>query len=238
MTQSLFLDDTYLQTAESAVVGHTPEGGIILAATIFFPTDHEQPGDSGRLEWNGGTISIATSIKGDRGAIVLVPSEPTALPPVNVQVLQRLDWGRRHRHMRIHTALHLLSVVIPSPITSTSIGTEKGSLDFAMDSVLVDKITLENTLNALIEQDLPVSATSRSDTKFPADSFTIKAMSGVPQTGQGHVRLVRIGDGITQVDEQPCWGTHVARTSEIGRIRFGDIEEKGRMKRRVTIHLD
>ncbi|SEK39016.1 alanyl-tRNA editing protein [Pacificibacter marinus] len=238
MTQALFRDDAYLQDVKGEVVGHTPEGGIILDATIFYPTGGGQPGDSGRLEWDGGAINVATTIKGDNTTIVLVPSEPSALPPLKTQVLQRLDWVRRHRHMRIHTALHLLSVVIPLPVTGGAIGSEKGRLDFAMDMPLDDKTVLEDALNALIEQDLQVSDTWITDAELLADPSIVKTMSVMPPTGQGHVRLVRIGDTSDQVDLQPCGGTHVARTSEIGRIRIGKIEKKGRMNRRVTIHLD
>jgi Ser-tRNA(Ala) deacylase AlaX len=140
--------------------------------------------------------------------------------------------------MRVHTALHLLSVVIPLPVTGGSIGTEKGRLDFAMDEPPQDKVALENALNALIEQDLQVTDRWITDAELLADPSLVKTMSVSPPTGQGHVRLVRIGNASRQVDLQPCGGTHVARTSEIGRIRFGKVEKKGRMNRRVTIHLD
>lgn len=238
MTDALFRSDAYLQDVTGVVSAHTPEGGIVLDATVFYPTGGGQPGDSGRLDWNGGALNIATTIKGDAGAIILVPSEPSPLPPVGAQVVQRLDWVRRHRHMRVHTALHLLSVVIPLPVTGGSIGTEKGRLDFAMDEPPQDKIALETALNALIEQDLQVTDRWITDAELLADPSLVKTMSVTPPTGQGHVRLVRIGDANRQVDLQPCGGTHVARTSEIGRIRFGKVEKKGRMNRRVTIHLD
>jgi Ser-tRNA(Ala) deacylase AlaX len=238
MTDAMFRSDAYLQDVAGVVSAHTPEGGIILDATVFYPTGGGQPGDSGRLDWNGGALNIATTIKGDAGAIILVPSEPSPLPPVGAQVVQRLDWVRRHRHMRVHTALHLLSVVIPLPVTGGSIGTEKGRLDFAMDEPPQDKVALENALNALIEQDLQVTDRWITDAELLADPSLVKTMSVSPPTGQGHVRLVRIGNASRQVDLQPCGGTHVARTSEIGRIRFGKVEKKGRMNRRVTIHLD
>lgn len=238
MTTALFRDDAYLQDVQSTVRAHTPEGGIILDATVFYPTGGGQPGDSGRLEWSGGALNIATSIKGDGEDIILVPAEPAPLPPVGMLVTQRLDWVRRHRHMRVHTALHLLSVVIPLPVTGGSISAEKGRLDFAMDAPPEDKAALEEALNALIEQDLKVTDTWITDDELLADPSIVKTMSVMPPTGQGHVRLVRIGDGDTEVDLQPCGGTHVARTSEIGRIRIGKVEKKGRMNRRVAIHLD
>jgi Ser-tRNA(Ala) deacylase AlaX len=140
--------------------------------------------------------------------------------------------------MRVHTALHLLSVVIPLPVTDGSIGAEKGRLDFAMDEPLEDKAALEDALHALIEQDLPVTEIWITDDALLADPSRVKTMSVMPPAGQGRVRLVRIGDETTQIDLQPCGGTHVARTSEIGRIRLGKTEIKGRLSRRVTLHLD
>lgn len=238
MTTALFRDDAYLQDAQGVVSAHTPEGGIVLDATVFYPTGGGQPGDSGRIEWAGGALNIATAIKGDDEAVILVPAEPAPLPPVGTQLVQRLDWVRRHRHMRVHTALHLLSVVISLPVTGGSISSEKGRLDFAMDEPPEDKQALEDALNALIEQDLPVSDTWITDQELMDDPSIVKTMSVMPPMGQGHVRLVRIGEAHAQVDLQPCGGTHVARTSEIGRIRFGKVEKKGRMNRRVTIHLD
>lgn len=242
MTLELFRDDAYLQDAQGIVAGHTPEGGIILNASIFYPTGDGQPGDSGRLEWTSGNvvhaIAIATTLKSSGGDIVLVPAEPTALPPVGAALVQRLDWGRRHRHMRVHTALHLLSVVIPLPVTSCSIGAEKGRLEFATDGPLEDKAALEEALNLLIENDLTVSSEWITAEQLRSDKSIVKTLSARPPTEQEHVRLVRIGSQQSPVDLQPCAGTHVARTAEIGRIRIGRIEAKGTLNHRVTLHLD
>ena len=238
MTDALFRADAYLQDASGVVASHTPEGGIVLDATLFYPTGGGQPGDSGRLEWAGGALNIATTLKGKDEAIILVPSEPSPLPAIGTQVVQRLDWVRRHRHMRVHTALHLLSVVIPLPVTGGSIGAEKGRLDFAMDEPPQGTSALEIALNDLIEKDFQVTDTWITDAELLADPSLVKTLSVKPPMGQGHVRLVRIGDALTQIDLQPCGGTHVARTSEVGRIRIGKIEKKGRMNRRVTLHLD
>jgi Predicted metal-dependent hydrolases related to alanyl-tRNA synthetase HxxxH domain len=238
MTEALFREDAYLQETYGTVSGHTPEGGVILDRTIFYATGGGQPGDSGWLDWSGGSLPIATAIKGEGQEIILVPAEPASLPPVGTEVTQRLDWMRRHRHMRVHTALHLLSVVIPLPVTGGSIGSEKGRLDFKMDEPPADKQALEDALNALIERDLVVSDDWITDEELLSNPGMIKTMSVMPPTGQGRVRLVRIGQGANQADLQPCGGTHVARTSEIGRIRFGKVEKKGRDNRRVTIHLD
>jgi len=238
MTEALFREDAYQRSAEARVVSLTPEGGIVLDQSIFYPTGGGQPGDSGSVTWQGGEISIATTVKGDEGAIVLVPAEPSQLPPVGTKVTQDLDWNRRHRHMRVHTALHLLSVVIPLPVSGGSIAADKGRLDFDMPEALDDKEALAEALNALIDRDLPISETWISDAELEANPGLVKTMSVMPPMGQGRVRLVRIGAGDDQVDLQPCGGTHVARTSEIGRIRLGKVEKKGKQNRRVYLHLD
>ncbi|WP_412563226.1 alanyl-tRNA editing protein [Thalassobius sp. MITS945101] len=238
MTEALFREDAYQRSAEARVVSLTPEGGIVLDQSIFYPTGGGQPGDSGSVTWQGGEISIATTVKGDEGAIVLVPAEPSQLPPAGTKVTQDLDWNRRHRHMRVHTALHLLSVVIPLPVSGGSIAADKGRLDFDMPEAPEDKEALAEALNALIDRDLPISETWISDAELEANPGLVKTMSVMPPMGQGRVRLVRIGAGDDQVDLQPCGGTHVARTSEIGRIRLGKVEKKGKQNRRVYLHLD
>ncbi|WP_321828749.1 alanyl-tRNA editing protein [Thalassovita sp.] len=238
MTHPLFRDDAYLREAEAKVVALTPEGGIVLDQSVFYPTGGGQPGDSGQLSWEGSEMVIATTVKGEDGAIVLVPAEPGALPPVGTEVRQSLDWNRRHRHMRVHTALHLLSVVIPLPVSGGSIGADKGRLDFDMPEAPEDKEALAEALNALIDRDLEVSEDWISDEELQANPGLVKTMSVMPPMGQGRVRLVRIGSGDDQVDLQPCGGTHVARTSEIGRIRLGKVEKKGKQNRRVYLHLD
>ncbi len=237
MTATLFMDDPYRKSAGGKVTGLTEEGGVILDATIFYARGGGQPGDSGTLSWEGGRIPIATAVKGEGGAIVLVPSEPMTLPPVGAEVRQSLDWDRRYGHMRIHTALHLLSVVIPLPVTGGAVGAEKGRLDFDMPEAPEDKAVLEGQLNALITRDLPVSETWISDEDLAANPGLVKTMSVAPPSGAGRVRLVRIGDGANQVDLQPCGGTHVARTGEIGKVTIGKIEKKGRQNRRVSISV-
>ena len=218
-------------------MAHTPEGGIVLDRSLFYPTGGGQPGDSGRVTWAGGSLAIATAVKGEDGAIVLVPAEPPALPPVGTEITEVLDWERRHRLMRVHTALHLLSVVIPLPVTGGQIGAEKGRLDFDMPEPPADIAALEAALNALIERDLPVSEDWITDAELAANPGLVKTMSVKPPTGQGRVRLVRIGQGADQVDLQPCGGTHVARTGEIGAVSLGQIEKKGRQNRRVNLLL-
>jgi misacylated tRNA(Ala) deacylase len=153
---------------------------------------------------------------------------------VGTPVHQVLDWDRRHRLMRMHTALHLLSVVIPLPVTGGQIGADRGRLDFDMPEPPEDIGTLNTALNALIDADLPVTESWITDAELAANPGLVKTMSVAPPVGQGRVRLVKIGD----IDLQPCGGTHVARTGEIGRVSIGKIEKKGRQNRRVSLALD
>lgn len=237
MTEFLFRSEPYLREVEATVVAYTAEGGMICDRSIFYATGGGQPGDSGWITWPGGRFSVATAVKAEGGQIALVPAEPVAMPPVGTQITQALDWARRHRHMRVHTALHLLSVVIPLPVTGGQIGAERGRLDFDMPDPPEDVQVIEDRLNALIGLDLPVSEDWISDAELVANPSLVKTMSVMPPMGQGRVRLIRIGNGATQVDLQPCGGTHVSRTAEIGRVEIGKIEKKGRQNRRVSIAL-
>ncbi len=238
MTQPLFRDDAYCRSASGTVTALTEEGGIVLDATIFYPTAGGQPGDSGQLTWDGGQMKIATTLKGEGDDIVLVPAEPAPLPPVGTVVTQEIQWDRRHRLMRVHTALHLLSVVIPLPVTGGSIGVDKGRLDFDMPDAPSDKEALEAALNDLIAGDHRVSDEYITDAELDANPELVKTMSVQPPRGSGRIRLVRIGEGEQAVDLQPCGGTHVAWTSEIGAVRIGKIEKKGAQNRRVSIHIE
>ena len=237
MTELLFRDDAYLAGCAGRVLAHTPEGGILVDRTVFYPTGGGQPGDSGRVTWGGGQIDIATAVKVEGGNVALVPAEPRMMPPVGAALTQTLDWARRHRHMRLHTALHLLSVVIPLPVTGGQIGAGRGRLDFDMPDPPGDVAALEEALTRLIARDLEVSGEWISDEDLAANPGLVKTLRVAPPVGQGRVRLVRIGRGQGQIDLQPCGGTHVARTAEIGRIEVGKIEKKGRENRRVTISL-
>ena len=238
MTDRLFLDDPYLAETDARVVAHTPEGGVVLDRTLFYPTGGGQPGDSGRLDWGQGCLTVATSVKGEGAQIALVPAEPQVLPPVGTELRQHLDWERRHRHMRMHTALHLLSVVIPLPVTGGAVGETRSRLDFDMAEAPEDRDTLEEYLNLLVDRDLAVTEDWITDADLDANPGLVKTMSVRPPKGAGRVRLIRIGQGEREVDLQPCGGTHVARTGEIGALRLGKIEKKGRQNRRVYLHLD
>ncbi|SFN73852.1 Ala-tRNA(Pro) hydrolase [Roseovarius lutimaris] len=238
MTDLLFRTDPYLTEASAKVVAHTQEGGVVLDRTLFYATAGGQPGDSGRLAWDRQTLPIATTVKTDDGGIALVPAEPAALPPIGAVVVQHLDWARRHKLMRMHTALHLLSVIIPLPVTGGAISEERSRLDFDMPEAPEDRETLQEHLNLLVDRDLPVTDEWITDDALRANPGLVKTMSAMPPLGSGHVRLVRIGQGRDQVDLQPCGGTHVARTGEIGSLRLGKVEKKGRQNRRVYLHLD
>lgn len=237
MTSLLFRADPYMCSAPATVIAHTAEGAIVLDRTVFYPTGGGQPGDSGVLVWNGARIPLATAIKADGGHIALVPSGPVEMPPIGALVHQHLDWDRRYRHMRVHTALHLLSVVVPLPVTGGQIGAERGRLDFDMPEPPEDTQIIEARLNALIDRDLPITEDWITDAELAANPGLVKTMSVAPPTGQGRVRLIRIGQGATQIDLQPCGGTHVGRTGEIGRVELGKIEKKGRQNRRISITL-
>lgn len=237
MTQRLFRENAYQTEAEGRVVSHTPEGGIVLDASLFYATSGGQPGDGGYLELDGTRVEIATAVKGAGDEIVLVPTAGASLPPVGSHVRQHLDWGRRLGHMRVHTALHLLSVVIPLPVTGGQIGVDKGRLDFDMPEAPEDRQAIEDALNALIARDLEVTESWITDAELAANPGLVKTMTVQPPMGSGRVRLIRIGTEGEQVDLQPCGGTHVRRTSEIGPMTLGKIQKKSRLNRRVYIHL-
>ncbi len=237
MTALLFRDDAYLREATAVVTAHTAEGAIVLDRTAFYPTGGGQPGDSGLLIWAGGRVPIATAIKLGLDGVALLPAALQPLPPIGTPVVQHLDWERRYRHMRMHTALHLLSVVVPLPVTGGQIGDGRGRLDFAMPEMPAAMEALNEALNALVERDLLVSTDWITDAELLANPGLVKTMRVQPPMGQGRVRLVRIGQGAGQIDFQPCGGTHVARTGEIGHVEITKIENKGRQNRRLTLSL-
>ncbi len=237
-TAFLFRDDAYLKTATATVAGVNDLGGILLDQTIFYANSGGQPGDSGRLMTaNGREIVIATTVHpdGDKTAIVHVPAPDQTLPEIGETVTLMLDWDKRYRLMRMHTALHLLSVVFPFPVTGGSIGVDKGRLDFDMPEVPADIPALETALNDFVRGEHDVTAEWITDAEMAAQQDLIKTMKVKPPMGQGRVRLIRIGAGATQVDLQPCGGTHVANTREIGPLRIGKIEKKGKENRRVSL---
>lgn len=235
-TQLLFRVDPYLQEAHATVVGHTAEGGIVLDRTVFYPTGGGQPGDSGWIEWGDHRpMAIATAVKVDDGGVALVAGEPAALPPIGTQLRQRIDWARRYRHMRMHTALHLVTVLLPLPVTGGSVAIDKGRLDFDMPEPPADLAALNAALSNLIARDLAVGEDWITEDELAANPSLIKTLMVAPPKGQGRVRLVRIGEGDDQIDLQPCGGTHVGRTGELGRIEVIKVENKGRQNRRFIL---
>ncbi|MFT5181914.1 MAG: misacylated tRNA(Ala) deacylase [Alphaproteobacteria bacterium] len=238
-TEPLFRSDPYARSCETQIVAVNERGGIILDRTVFYPTGGGQPGDSGVLKLSdGGEIPIATTVKGgpDDGddAIVHVPAEGSPVPTVGDRVTLDLDWDRRHRHMRVHTCLHLLSSVLEYPVTGGQVGDGKGRLDFDIPEAGLDKDEITAELNRLIKADKPVTTEWISDAELAAQPELVKTMSVQPPTGAGQVRLIRVEGH----DLQPCGGTHVAQTSEIGPVTVTKIEKKGRQNRRVTVSLN
>ena len=234
MTEFVFRADSYLKTLDAVVTEVTPEGGIALDRTIFYAASGGQPNDIGRIvAADGRVVPIANVVhpEGDKTQIVHIPADGAPSLAAGDRVTLELDWDRRYRLMRMHTALHLLSVVFPFPVTGGSVGEDKGRLDFDMPDVPDNLGELEARLNAMVAGHHAVTQEWITDAEMAANPGLIKTMKVKPPTGQGRVRLIRIGD----VDLQPCGGTHVANTSEIGPLKLGKIEKKGAQNRRVAL---
>jgi len=234
LTELLFRDDAYRRECQSIVTRIT-EKGYILDATTFYPQGGGQPGDSGVLiAIDGSEIPIITTIYDEnRTQILHVPDESSPRLEQGAAVIARLDWEQRFARMRIHTALHLLSVVLPYPVTGGAIGAGDGRLDFDIQDAGLDKTEIAEKLNQLIARDASLSERWITDEELEANPGLVKTMSVKPPRGAGRVRLIEI-DGI---DLQPCGGTHVRSTAEIGRIAVTDIQKKGKQNRRVRIAL-
>jgi misacylated tRNA(Ala) deacylase len=234
MTEFVFRSDSYAKSLEATVTEATPEGGIVLDRTIFYAASGGQPNDTGRIVAADGRVVPVVNVvhpEGDKTRIVHVAAEGALALSAGDAVMLELDWERRYRLMRMHTALHLLSVVFPFPVTGGSVGEDKGRLDFDMPDVPENLAELEARLNAMVAGNHAVTSEWITDEEMAANPGLIKTMKVKPPMGQGRVRLVRIGD----VDLQPCGGTHVANTSEIGPLKLGKIEKKGAQNRRVAL---
>ena len=233
MTLPLFRDDAYLTETSAVVTGVNERGGIILDRTIFYPTGGGQPGDRGRLTLSDGTvIDIATTVKGESpDEIVHVPTEGSPLPDVGAEVTAEIDWEFRHRLMRMHSCLHLLCSLVEGGVTGGSISQEKSRLDFDLQDTSLDKELLTRELNRLIQEDHSLSSQWITDAELAQQPELVRTMSVKPPTGEGQVRLMNI-EGI---DLQPCGGTHVRSTAEIGAVRVSKIENKGKHNRRINI---
>jgi misacylated tRNA(Ala) deacylase len=236
MTEELFRQDAYLKTCEATVTA-ADENGIVLDRTVFYPEGGGQPGDSGVLRRTDGTeIRIADTRKDKTtGQPVHVPAPDQPLLAAGDKVTCEIDWDRRYRHMRMHTSLHLVCGIVDGAVTGGQVGAEKSRLDFNLPEG-IDKEAVQTKLAALIEADHPVEARWISDEELDSRPELVRTMSVKPPTGAGRVRLLAIGDGA--VDLQPCGGTHVARTGEIGAVRVGKVENKGKQNRRINLHLE
>tara|TARA_B110000211_G_C14003553_1_gene519692 strand:+ start:420 stop:1139 length:720 start_codon:yes stop_codon:yes gene_type:complete len=237
MTLPLFGEDAYLKEAPAKIIALSGENGVILDRSIYYPTGGGQPGDTGSIVVNGDTFSVEETIKGENGNIILLLADGLSSLNIGDPVTQFLNWDMRYAHMKVHTALHLLSVVIPLPVTGGAITALKGRLDFNMPEAIENKDELTDKLNQLILADYEITESWISDEELDANPGLVKTMSVKPPTGAGRVRLVRIGNEDAQIDLQPCGGTHVKRTSEIGMMHLGKMQKKGQLNRRVNINF-
>jgi misacylated tRNA(Ala) deacylase len=233
-TEWLFRDDAYLREASARVVA-VREQGIELDRTIFYPQGGGQVGDSGVLtRASGEPIGVVDTRKGEAPDTVLHRLAPGAKPPETGETVGlALDWERRYKLMRLHTALHVLSCVVVAPVTGGNIAPDKARLDFDIDMSLLDAARIERETNALIARGTPTETVWITDDELDARPELVKTMSVQPPRGTGRVRLLRIPG----IDLQPCGGTHVANIGEIGAIRVLKIRSEGRRNRRVEIGL-
>jgi misacylated tRNA(Ala) deacylase len=234
-TDCLFREDAYLTECRAAVVAHTEQGGIVVDRTVFYATSGGQPGDRGVLAAeSGAAIPIVGAVYTDSAKTVIaqLPAGPAGeRPAVGAPVTLTIDWDLRYRRMRMHTALHLLSAVLSYPVTGGSVGEDDSRLDFDIPEAGLDKDEITAKLAAMIAADAAVSTRWITDAELDANPGLVKTMSVKPPMGSGRVRLVEIAG----LDLQPCGGTHVRRTSEVGAVRVTQIEKKGKQNRRVRI---
>jgi misacylated tRNA(Ala) deacylase len=236
MSEALYSQDAYLKSCEATVTA-VDERGIRLDRTVFYAMGGGQPGDSGALKLSDGrSIKIIDTHKGDGDDIVHIPTENESgtLLQVGDTVTAEIDWERRYRHMRMHTCMHLLCAVVDEPVTGGSIGADRARLDFDIPDPILDKQKLTDELNRLITENHKVDTRWISAAELDAQPDLVKTMSVQPPRGQGKVRLLAIED----VDLQPCGGTHVANTGEIGRVKVAKIEKKSKHNRRVIVTFD
>ena len=232
MTDELFREDSYLKECD-ATVTEVRDNGVVLDRTIFYPLGGGQPGDKGTLAWEGGEVAVIDTRYGEGGAIVHILDENGPVPATGTTVHGTLEWDRRYRHMRMHTAMHLLGSVLQYGVTGGNISAEKSRLDFDMEDT-VDKEAVGAALAKLVAEDHPVSCRWITEEELDAQPELVRTMSVQPPRGKGSIRLLEIAG----VDLQPCGGTHLKSTSEVGAVRIGKVEKKGKRNRRVNIHLD
>ncbi|NND64986.1 MAG: alanyl-tRNA editing protein [Gammaproteobacteria bacterium] len=232
MTNALYRDDAYMKSCETTVVRHDNQG-IVLADTVFYAMGGGQPGDTGVIRRADGTeiqIVDTRKHKDEPTMIIHIPVEGSAILKAGESVIAKIDWERRYKHMRMHTSLHLLSAVVPFGVTGGAIHDDKSRLDFDMQEIM-DKEDITKKLNVLIQASHPVNTQWITDEELDAQPELIKTMSVKPPRGAGKVRLL----DIPGVDLQPCGGTHVANTNEIGPMVIKKVEKKGKHNRRVIV---
>jgi misacylated tRNA(Ala) deacylase len=234
-TDCLFREDSYLQDCNATVIGLTETGGFVLDRTVFYAASGGQPADRGVLTTAWGdavAIAGASYTDADKSMIAHLPAPPT-VPQLKVgePVQAAIDWELRYARMRMHTALHLLSAVLPFPVTGGAVGEREGRLDFDIPEAGLDKDDITRKLAEMIAADAEVRSRWITDAELAAQPSLVKTMSVKPPMGTGRVRLIEI----VGYDLQPCGGTHVRTTREIGDVRVTQIEKKGRQNRRVRI---
>ncbi len=229
----IFRSDSYLSSIEATVVAVLEEG-LILDKTVFYPEGGGQPGDTGRIANNIFEADVTNTIKSTDGILHLVDNK---LGPISEgdNVVIDIDWERRYALMRMHTALHILCSVVDGAVTGGSVGTQKSRLDFDIPGERPDKESLTQQLMEIVDRNYPVMSSWISDQELQRNPGLIRTMSVKPPTGTGQVRMIRIGDDI---DFQPCGGTHVKSTGEIGKIKISKIENKGKQNRRINLTWD
>ncbi|TPW29757.1 alanyl-tRNA editing protein [Martelella alba] len=234
---ALYRDDFYSASCRSVVTAVHEDGSFETDQTVFYATSGGQPGDSGvARRADGSAIRLDVTRHGDTKDIILhIPAEGEASPAPGEEIVLEIDWARRHRLMRMHTACHLLSVVCPFPITGASVGENEARVDFDM-SETVDKTEVSARLMQLVEEDHPIYVQWITDEDLAANPDIVKSKNVRPPMGMGRVSLVVIGENAA-VDSQPCGGTHVRSTGEVGNIEVGKIEKKGRENRRFRLRF-
>lgn len=235
MTRLLFRDDSYLQEIDAVVTAINERGGIVLDRTNFYATAGGQPGDIGVMETPNGPITIATTIYDESKTPVHVPAEGQQLPKVGDKVKLKLDWATRYRNMRAHTLMHLLCASAPFPVTGSAISTDGGRIDFDIpEGQIPNKDYLTARINALIAENHTVTISSMTEEELDARPELVRTMFVQPPRGSGIIRLVLIGEE-GKIDLQPCGGTHLKATGEIGPIAVTKIENKGKINRRIRV---
>lgn len=237
-TAALFRDDAYLKETEATVVAVNDRGGIILDRTVFYATSGGQPGDTGLLtRADGSRIAIAATVTGEtKDEIIHLPADAGGLPSVGETVRAAIDWERRLNLMRMHTACHLVSVICPFPITGAAVSEDDSRIDLDIPDPSYTKELVTERLMQMVRADHPVSVRWITDEELAANPGLVKSKNVRPPMGTGRIRLVLIGENAS-VDSQPCGGTHVRSTAEIGEIHIGKIEKKGRENRRFRIRF-